>query len=108
MPSHPLAPDVALGITIGCVMTRNRYEADTARVIAELYEIAGDRLDLLAQEVGSFIGFYEDSYTIRLTTALRALPLDMADAIGLGQYRRGVRTHSTSNFGRPPGVGEPA
>lgn len=98
MPSRSLDPDVALGIKIGAVMTRNRYEQDDVqRVVDELYATAGDRLDLLAEEVGLFIGFYEDQDTITLTTALRKLPLDMADAIALGEYRRDLPMH-----GAPP------
>ncbi|PRB14449.1 hypothetical protein CQ042_11050 [Microbacterium sp. MYb62] len=64
-------------------------------MIAELYATAGDRLDLLAAEAGSWIGYYEDEYTSTLTEALRALPLDMADAIALGQRRRVAPHHTT-------------
>lgn len=101
MPSRGLSPDVALSIEISTVMSRNRYTADPAPVIAELYATAGDRPDLLAVEVGRWIGYYEDDYTRVLTTALRALPLDLADAIAYGLERRGADHHSTAEFTAP-------
>ncbi|OZB82751.1 MAG: hypothetical protein B7X41_15890 [Microbacterium sp. 14-71-5] len=104
MPSHPLAPDTALSIKIGCVMTRNQYTQDPGPVIAELYATAGTRIDLLTQEVGMFIGFYDDQYRATLVTALRALPLDMDEAIKLGQFRRGLPAHGTGGYHRPRGV----
>ncbi|GAT73557.1 hypothetical protein MHM582_2051 [Microbacterium sp. HM58-2] len=58
-------------------------------------QVAGDRLDILAAEAGRWIGFYEDTYNLTLTTALRALPLDMDDAIALGQRRRATPDHRT-------------
>ena len=108
MPSHPLDPDTMLSIKISCVMSRNQYTQDPAPVIAELYEMAADRLDLMTAEVGRWIGFYEDQFTITLATALRALPLDMDDAIKLGQHRRGIPTHGTRGYQRPNGVSDPA
>lgn len=104
MPSHPLAPETTLSIQVGCVMTRNQYSQDPAPVIAELYATAGDRIDLLTQEVGEFIGFYDDQYRATLVNALRALPLDTDHAIKLGQHRRGLRPHSTSGFQAPASV----
>lgn len=102
MPSHPLSPDVALGIKISTVMSRNQFETDAAGiagVVDELYATAGDRIDLLTEEVGRWIGFYEaDRWTRPLVDRLRALPLDMGDAIALGQRRRATPTHSTAGF----------
>jgi len=97
----PLHPDVQLSIRLGATMTRNQYTHDPSPVIAELYEIAGDRLDILTAEVGRWIGFYEDDYTHDLATALRALPLEMNDAIALGVQRRNAGTHSTTGFNGP-------
>ncbi|WP_424937320.1 MULTISPECIES: hypothetical protein [Bacteria] len=101
--SGSLDPDVALGIKIGATISRDRYETDPAeiqRIIDDIYRIAGDRLDILAHEVGLFIGAYEDEHTLTLTTALRKLPLDMADAIALGAYRRSVPMHSSAGHDR--------
>lgn len=95
MPTRGLHPDTLHGIRISCVMSRNQYTQEPGPVIAELYEVAGDRLDLLAAEVGRWIGFYEDDYTRTLATALRALPLDMSDAIALGRQRRNTPDHRT-------------
>lgn len=105
MSSGPLHPDVALSVKLSAIMSRNRYTKDPASVIAELYEVAGDRLDLLAAEVGRWVGFYEDDYTRTLATALRALPLDMDDAIALGVQRRNAGTHTTTGFNGPHGNG---
>ncbi|MDR6142025.1 hypothetical protein QE375_001579 [Microbacterium foliorum] len=101
MPSRGLSPDVALSIEISAVMSRNKYTDDPAPVIAELYETAGDRIDLLTTEVGGWVGYYEDDYTRVLTTALRALPLDLADEIARGLERRGMGHHSTRGFTAP-------
>lgn len=90
----PLRPDVQLS----AIMCRNRYTHDPAPVIAELYGTAGDRDDILTAEVGRWIGFYEDDYTRDLATALRALPLDMDDAIALGHQRRNAGTRCTTAF----------
>ena len=86
-------------------MSRNRYTRDPAQVIEELYAAAGDRLDILAAEVGRWIGFYEDDYTRDLATALRALPFDMDDAIALGGQRRNAGSHTTTGFNGPQGNG---
>ncbi|MFJ4166271.1 hypothetical protein ACIPY5_12005 [Microbacterium sp. NPDC089698] len=105
MPSHPLAPDTALSIKIGCVMTRNQFTQDPVPVIAELYATAGDRIDLLTQEVGLFIGFSSSNqYRATLVAALRELPLDMDQAIALGKFRRGLPAHGTGGYARPRGV----
>lgn len=95
MPSGPLHPDVALSIRLSAIMSRHRYTHDPGPVIDELYATAGDRLDLLAAEVGGWIGYYEDEHTRTLIRALRALPLDMVDAIKAGQERRSEGSHTT-------------
>lgn len=95
MPSRGLHPDVDLRIAISCVMSRNCYTSDPAPVIAELYETADERHDLLAAEVGCWIGFYENDYTRTLAAALRALPLELDEHIALGTRRRQAGTHTT-------------
>lgn len=105
MSHRRLHPDVLLSIELGATMTRNQYTRDPGPVIAELYDMAGEHLDILAAEVGRWIGFYEDNYTRTLADALRALPLDMADAIALGVQRRNAGTHSTTGYNSPHGNG---
>ena len=73
---------------------RNRL-ADCEYPKATTYAVAGGRLDVLAPEVGRWIGFYEDDHTRTLTTALRALPLEMEKWIALGQKRRSAPHHRT-------------
>ncbi|MFK4760282.1 hypothetical protein ACI3KS_05040 [Microbacterium sp. ZW T5_45] len=102
-PKH-LHPDTLLSIRLSATMSRNRYTSDPGPVIDELRQIAGDRLDILADEVGTWIGYFEDDHTRTLTTALRALPLDMDDAIALGQRRRHEPPPSTVGF-RDPTLG---
>lgn len=104
MPSHSLDPDTALSVRLGAVMCHHQYTQDPDPVIDELYQAAGARLDILAAEIGQWVGYYEDAHTITLATALRALPLDMLDAIKLGAYQRGRPTHGTSGYQRPAGV----
>lgn len=101
MLSKPLAPDTALSIQIGCVTPRYQYTQDPEPVIAELYATAGDRTDLLTQEGGQFIGFYDDQYRAALVTTLRAMPLDRGEAIALGAFRRGRPTHGTGGYAQP-------
>ena len=102
MPSHPLSPDVTLGIKISTVMSRNQFETDPVAinaVVDELYATAGGRLDLLTEEVGLWIGFFEaDPWTWPLVTRLRELPLQTEEAIALGRRRRAAPIHGTSGF----------
>lgn len=51
MSSRPLHPDVALGIRISTVMSRNQFEADpaAATVVDELFATGGDRVYLLTE-----------------------------------------------------------
>ncbi|WP_449408808.1 hypothetical protein [Microbacterium maritypicum] len=61
-----LAPDVILTVTLDAICSRNRYTRDPGPVIAELIATAGDRTDLLAEAVGTWVGFFEDDYTLTL------------------------------------------
>ncbi|MDA4893032.1 hypothetical protein PFZ55_39840 [Streptomyces sp. MS2A] len=100
MNDRSLSPDTRLGIRVSAIMSRNKYTDDPGPVIEELYRVAGDRPDILTDEIGLWVGFYEDDDTRALATALRALPLDMADAIALGQQRRNQEYLSTASFTR--------
>lgn len=99
MASRGLAPDVLLTVHLDAICSRNRYTTDPAPVIAELIETAGDRTDLLAEAVGTWVGYFEDDYIRTLCTALRELP-DLEPWIALGQYRRQSGGHSTAQFWR--------
>lgn len=104
MPSRGLHPDTLLGITLSATMSRNKYTSDPGPVVEELLQTAGDRLDILTDEAGRWIGCYEDEHTATLAAALRELPLDMAAAIALGRSRRNAG-HSTQGYVAPPGIG---
>lgn len=105
MRSRGLSPDTRLGVSLSAIMSKNRYTRDPGPVIEELEVTAGGRIDILTDEVGRWIGFYEDEHTQTLATALRALPLDLDAAIALGASRRLAGTHSTRGYAAPPGLG---
>lgn len=94
MPSRGLSPDARLTVHLDAICSRNRYTSDPAPVIAELIETAGDRRDLLAESVGTWLGYFEDDYTRTLCAALRTLP-DLEPWIALGQHRRSLPDPST-------------
>lgn len=94
MPSRGLDPDTKLSVLIDAICSRNRYTTNPAPVIAELLEVAGDRRDILAEAVGTWVGYFDDDYIRILTTALRELP-GLEPWIALGEYRRAQRPHST-------------
>lgn len=89
-----LSPDVALSIHLDAICSRNRYTQNPAPVIDELRATASDRPDILAEAVGTWVGFFEDDYTLTLCTALRELP-DLEPWIALGQHRRSLPDHRT-------------
>ena len=51
-----------LSITLDAICSRNRYTTDSAPVIAELYATAGERLDILTESVGTWVGFFEEAH----------------------------------------------
>lgn len=85
---------VKLSVTLDAICSRNRYTTDTEPVLAELRATAGDRLDVLAEAVGTWVGYFEDDYTATLCTALRTLP-DLDPWLALGAFRRSQPPHST-------------
>ncbi|ALX65551.1 hypothetical protein [Microbacterium sp. XT11] len=105
MPSRPLDPDTHLGVRLSAIMARHAYTKHPEAVVDELYRIAGERLDILAEEVGVWIGFHESEHTRDLTAALRRLPLDLDAWIETGRERRRAGHHSTTGFMGPNGTG---
>lgn len=97
--SRPLHPDVMLGIRLSTICSRNRYERDTAPVIAELLEVAGDRGDVLAYEAGRWAGYYDDEHTAALVAAIIAEVPGAAESANVGRARRSAPAHGTSGFG---------
>lgn len=83
-----------LSIHLDAICSRNRYTLDPALVIAELYATAGERLDILAESVGLWVGYFEDDYVRTLCTALRELP-DLGPWIAVGVARRAQADHRT-------------
>lgn len=94
MASRGLSPDVRLSVHLDAICSRNRYTTDPAPVIAEIYETAGDRIDILTESVGTWVGYFEDDDTRILCTALRDLP-DLEPWIAVGQERFRRPDHRT-------------
>lgn len=76
-----------------------RYTKDPGPVIAELRQVAGSRLGILAMEAGSWSGFYEDENTRTLARALLDIP-GATEWVAVGQERRQAGRHSTEGFAR--------
>lgn len=90
-------------------MTRNRYEADHAAIFAEMRAKAADRVDILTEEVGGFIGFYGEDWGVEpLAAALEVefADLDLEPWIALGRTRRDTPVHGTHGpaYRRPLGL----
>lgn len=100
MSSHSLDPDTLLSVELGAIMSRDRYTRDPGPVIAELRRTAGDRMDLLAAEVGLWIGFHDAPDTHVLAEALRVAfaDLDLEPHIALGESRRYAPRHGTAGY----------
>jgi hypothetical protein len=85
MPSRPIDPDTHLGVRLSAIMARHAYTRHPDAVVDELCRVAGERLDILAEEVGVWIGFHESEHT--------------------GRERRRAGHHSTTGFIGPHGTG---
>lgn len=97
--SRPLHPDVMLGIRLSTICSRNRYETDTAPVIAQLLEAAGDRSDILAMEAGKWAGYYDTEHTAALVAAIVAEIPGAAGWVEAGRQRRSAPIHGSTGFG---------
>jgi hypothetical protein len=89
-----LSPDTLLSIHLGTIISRAQYTSNPEPVIAELLETAGDRVEVLREAVGTWIGFYEDDYTRTLCDALRTIP-GVEPWIRVGVERRAIPDHRT-------------
>lgn len=94
MVSRGLSTCVKLSVALDAICSRNRYTADPAPVLDELRATAGDRTEVLAEAVGTWVGYFEGEYTATLCAALRTLP-DLEPWIALGQHRRSLQAPST-------------
>lgn len=83
-------------------MSRASGTRDPAPVLEELYRLAGDRLDILAMEAGTWAGFYDAPATHVLAEALRTIP-GTAEWVEVGRRRRSAGTHGAPR----PGVDVP-
>lgn len=94
VPNRGLSPGVKLSVALDAICSRNRYTTDPAPVLNELRAAAGDRTDVLAEAVGTWVGYFEDEYTATLCAALRTLP-GLEPWIAVGQHRRSLPDPST-------------
>lgn len=96
-------PDTRLSVHIDATCARNMFTKDAAPVVAELRALAGDRVDVLTESVGTWVGYFEDEYTRVLCDGLRELP-GLEPWIAIGKHRRGMTHHRTpTNDGRAIG-----
>jgi len=91
-----LSPATLLSIHLGAIMSRNRYAMNPAPVIAELVSTAGERVEVLQEAAGTWIGFYEDAHVRTLCDALREIP-GIEPWIAVGAERRAIPDHRTPN-----------
>lgn len=91
-------PDTYLSIVLDATCARNQYTSDPAPVLEELRALAGDRVDVLTESVGTWVGYFEAEHTQTLCTALRELP-GLEPWIALGKHRRHTLGHSTPTIG---------
>lgn len=94
MQSRGLSPATKLSVELDAICSRNRYTTDPAPVLDELRATAGERTDVLAEAVGTWVGYFEGEYTATLCAALRTLP-DLEPWIALGQHRQSLPAPST-------------
>lgn len=99
--SRPLHPDVALGIHLSTICSRNQYTKDPGPVIAELLRVAEARGDILAMEVGKWAGYYDDEHTAVLVAAIMVEIPGAAVWAAEGRARRDAPAHGTTGFGLP-------
>jgi hypothetical protein len=67
--------------------------------VAELIDVAGERGEVLAFEVGRWAGYYDDEHTAALVAAiLRDIP-QAAEWAPLGRSKRAAPAHGTTGFG---------
>jgi hypothetical protein len=98
MSPRRLSPDVMLSVTLDAICSRNRYTTDPAPVVAELYATAGERLDILTESVGTWLGYFEDAQIASLCAELRKIP-GLEPWIIEGTRRRSLPDHSTPPLG---------
>ncbi|MDN3310634.1 hypothetical protein QWJ90_06800 [Microbacterium oryzae] len=93
--SHgPLHPDTLLGIRLASICSRHRFDADAEGALAELRAAYAGRMDILAREIGTWIGYYEDEHARALCDGLRRIP-GVEEWTPLGRARRGAGRHET-------------
>lgn len=96
-----LSPDTLLSVHLDAICSRNRHTSEPTPVIAELIKTAGEQTDILAEAVGTWVGYFEDDRVSTLCTALRELP-GLEPWIALGQRRRAMPDHRTPPPPPPP------
>lgn len=94
MPSRGLSPLVRLSVHLDAICSRNRYTRDPQPVIDELTTTAGPHTDVLAESVGTWIGYFEDDDTRTLCAALRTIP-GVDEWIPVGRARFAAPHHRT-------------
>lgn len=95
MADRGLTEDQRLGVALSALIARHKYARDASATVEELLSVAGARADLLAEEAGLWVGFYETDPDVQpMVAALREIP-GAEQWVELGRLRR-----STSKIAR--------
>ncbi|MEQ6898702.1 hypothetical protein [Microbacterium sp. KR10-403] len=90
-------PDTALSVALDAICARHQHEPGAGVAIVELRAAAGDRLDILHQTIGEWVGYFDDEsrheYCAELLDAFPAA----AAHVDVGRRRRG-HVHSTTGY----------
>lgn len=92
-----LEPRTQLGVQLSAICGRHRYTAEPASVITELRAVAGQETDLLAEECGTWCGFYRDEHPQILADSIIEQIHGAADWTSVGERRRGL-AHGTAGY----------
>lgn len=97
MPSRRITRETKLEVTLSAICSRHQFTTDPQPAVAELRAAAGERTDVLAREVGIWVGYFASEHSQTFTAALRELP-GVEEWIDEGRRRRSLRWHSTADF----------
>lgn len=92
--------DETLSVRLDLICAENRHTTDPAAVIAELRRVAGQRMDVLLESVGLWVGYARSPSTARLCDAIEAAFPDCKPWVKRGRTatraipRRSARPHT--------------
>lgn len=90
-------PDVRLSVLLDAICGRNEWTKDPGPVVDELRAAADDRVDVLHESVGTWVGYFDSEHTHTLCVGLLEAFPEAVPFVEVGRRRRG-RLHSTTGF----------